>query len=270
MEESVDPSKYDGAGIREILVRSTIDGSMEPSLFRQAPEPGPRPLLVGLHTWSCDRHNQVDAMLPLARRNAWHLLLPEFRGANLVNNPRAPQACASRLAMQDVVDAVEHVAGAVAVNRESIFLLGVSGGGHMAMMMAGCRPKLWRSVAAFCGIADLESWHAENPGYAPHIAACCGGAPSDGTRAEYRARSPIWRAAEMAQSELTIYHGKYDRSVPCTHAVRMYAEICRVAPEARVFLNVFDGGHEMLIDAAERQFLACAGRDVAPRVQATS
>jgi pimeloyl-ACP methyl ester carboxylesterase len=256
----MDPKEYGKAGIREIEVRSTSDGFLERCLFWRAPGSGPRPLLVGLHTWSSDRHNQADAMLPLAKRNAWHLLLPECRGPNLVENPRASQACASRLAMQDVVDAIESVAAANAVDRKSIFLLGVSGGGHMAMMMAGYRPMLWRSVGAFCGIADLESWHRENPSYSKHIAACCGGAPSDRTRAEYRARSPITHVNEIAQSELTIYHGKYDKSVPFTHSMRIYMEICRVDPQARVFLNIFDGGHEMLLDAAERQFLASMSR----------
>ena len=37
----------------EILVKSTLDGSLQPSLFFKAE--GKRPVLVGLHTWSYDR-----------------------------------------------------------------------------------------------------------------------------------------------------------------------------------------------------------------------
>ena len=52
----------------EINVVSSIDNSTEPSLFFEADTTkGARPLLVGLHTWSFDRFNQVSAMLPFAK-----------------------------------------------------------------------------------------------------------------------------------------------------------------------------------------------------------
>ena len=46
----------------EISVRSTVDGTLQPNLFYAAKGKG-RPLIVGLHTWSFDRNNQVKAML---------------------------------------------------------------------------------------------------------------------------------------------------------------------------------------------------------------
>lgn len=63
--------------------------------------------MVGLHTWSYNRFNQLSAMLPLCRERGWALLLPEFRGPNLKNNPRVRQACASEVARRDILDAVE-------------------------------------------------------------------------------------------------------------------------------------------------------------------
>ena len=36
----------------EILIKSTLDDSMQPSLFYKAETDEKRPLLVGLHTWS--------------------------------------------------------------------------------------------------------------------------------------------------------------------------------------------------------------------------
>jgi len=242
--------------VEEIRVRSTIDGSLEPSLLRRASGSSPRPLLVGLHTWSFDRHNPVEAMLPLAERHNWHLLLPEFRGPNLADNPRVRQACASRLAMQDVVDAVGHVAATLGtVDRDSILLAGASGGGHMAMMLAGYQPGLWRQVAAFVGITDLAAWHDENPSYTQHVEACCGDPPKGATLEEYRHRSPLTHAAEIAKARLVICHDKYDNSVPFTHAVWMFEAVNRVAPASRVFLDIFDGGHEMPPDRLERCLL---------------
>ena len=251
----MDQNAYESAGICEILIPSTLDQSPEPSLFWKGPNDSPTPLLVSLHTWSADRHNTVDAALTMARRNHWHLLMPEFRGPNLVTNPRATQACASKLAMQDVIDAVEFVVQKNNVDRDRIFLMGSSGGGHMAMMLAAYRPKFWRSIAAFVGITDLWAWHSDNPNYSKHIAACCGGAPSETARAQYEARSPIHHAQQIAQvRELVIYHGKYDPSVPFTHAVKMFDAINQIDKKSRVFLNVFDGGHDTLAQSAEAQF----------------
>ena len=92
---------------REILVKSTLDDSLQPSLFYPASRKG-RPLLVGLHTWSYDRFNQIDHMLPWAEKLDFNLLLPEFRGSNLDTNPNCLQACGSQYARQDVKDAIDH------------------------------------------------------------------------------------------------------------------------------------------------------------------
>ena len=130
----------------------------------------------------------------------------------------------------------------------------------MALMMAGYRPTLWRSVAAFVGITDVEAWHGENPNYARHIAACCGGVPSDATRAEYRERSPVTHAAAIAKSETVIYHGKYDNSVPVEQSLRLYPLIQAADRSGRVYLRIFDGGHDTLLDETVAQFNAALAR----------
>ncbi len=251
----MDTKDYQKLGIEEISVTSSIDGSQQPCLFWRYKGKKPAGLLVGLHTWSADRHNQVDSFYPLARRNRWHLLLPEFRGPNLKTNPHATFACASQLAMQDVIDAVEMVCSITNVDRSCIFLLGGSGGGHMALMLTGYKPEIWCSVASFCGITDLRAWYRENPNYASHIEACCSGKP-DEKPDEYAKRSPVSYASEIAKCrELYIYHGKFDRSVPFTHSLNLFNKICSINPLAHVFLEIFDGGHDMMIEKAESQFL---------------
>ena len=62
---------------QEIWIKSTLDGSLQPSLFYHASKPN-QPLLVGLHTWSFDRFNQIKNMLPFAEENDFNLLLPDF------------------------------------------------------------------------------------------------------------------------------------------------------------------------------------------------
>ena len=53
---------------QEIYIKSTIDDTMQPSLFYKADGEEKRPLLVGLHTWSADRFNQIKVMLPYAEK----------------------------------------------------------------------------------------------------------------------------------------------------------------------------------------------------------
>ncbi len=71
---------------------------MQPSLFYKSETCEKRPLLVGLHTWSFNRFNQIDNMLPYAEKYDFNLLLPEFRGSNLNTNPNSTQACGSEFA----------------------------------------------------------------------------------------------------------------------------------------------------------------------------
>ena len=235
--------------MREILVPSTIDGSLEPSLFYKADGEN-RPLLVGLHTWSFDRFNQRDSLLPIAERLGFNLLLPEFRGPNLISNPRASEACASELALRDIKDAIDFAIENEGADKENVFLLGLSGGGHMALMMAGYVPEYFRAVGAFVPICDLEAWCVENENYAPHVNACC-----NGSLGEMKKRSPISYIDGLAKANLKIFHGKFDPVVPVSQSERLYAKIREKYPDARVFFDVFDGGHEIDLNSAEYWFM---------------
>ena len=230
---------------QEIFVESSLDHTMQPSLFLPAKGEGKRPLLVGLHTWSADRFNQVEKMPPLARKRDFHLLLPEFRGPNLVDNPKGTEACGSVLAKQDIVDAIQYVIANREVDPEQIFLLGASGGGHMALMMAGYAPELFQAIGAFVPICNLEDWAEENASYRPHILSCCSNDPE-----EMKARSPISYLDKIAEANLKIFHGKYDPLVPVSQSLKLYAKLFEKHPRCRVFLDIFDGGHEIDYEAA--------------------
>ena len=229
----------------EIRVRSTADGSLQPSLFFKSPSREKRPLLLGLHTWSFDRFNQVERMQPWAEKLNFNLLLPEFRGKNLDTNPICTQACGSMLARQDIVDALDYVIRNENVDGDNVFLLGLSGGGHMTLMMCGLCPERFRAAAAYVPITDLEKWTGQNTGYARHVLACCGGS----TR-EMWERSPMSCVDTIAKANLKIFHGKYDPVVPVSHSLDLYAALMEKYPQARVFLDIFDGGHEIDMDQA--------------------
>jgi len=231
----------------EINVKSSIDGTLQPNLFYAAKEKN-RPLIVGLHTWSYDRNNQVEKMLPIAVAKDWNLLLPDFRGANLRSNPQCRDACGSEKAKQDILDAVEFVSQNYSIDEKNIFVVGASGGGTMALLMAAFAPKLWRGVCSFVPITDIRKWYDENPSYRDHIAACCeGGAGFD---AECAARSPITHADRIAEATVKIFTGKWDAAVPAHHGLDLFTKIFNEHPDAKVYFEMFNGGHEMPLKSA--------------------
>jgi len=243
--------------VLELSVISSLDGSAEKVLF-YFPESGKNvPLLVGLHTWSYDRFNQLEQMLPYCREKGWALLLPEFRGPNLSSNPRARQACASSLAKQDILDAVQKVLSDYPIDPGKVFLLGGSGGGHMALLTAAGTPQLWKGVSAWVPITDLAAWHRDNTGYASHVAACCGGYPGSSADVdrEYLERSPLSFVKELASVNLSLHHGRYDPVVSYRHSWKLARELEQTGAES-FFFEIFSGSHEIRYDTAFRWFEA--------------
>lgn len=236
----------------EILVRSTLDDTLQPSLFYQSATKEKRPLLVGLHTWSFDRFNQIENMLPFAQEQDFHLLLPEFRGKNTAKNPNCTKACGSAFAKQDIKDAIDFVLREYDnVDEKNIFLLGASGGGHMALLMAGYCPEYFKVIGSFVPITDLKKWAEQSEHYGKQVKACCGESEE-----EMWKRSPAAYLDTIAKANLKIFHGKYDTTVPVTHSLELYRQLIEKYPTCRVFLDIFDGGHEMPMNAATAWILS--------------
>ncbi len=231
--------------LREIRVKSALDGTMQPSLYYSSLSKEKRPLLVALHTWSFDRFNLVDLMLPVAEKYDFHLLLPEFRGNNRLTNPQCTKACGSPYAKGDIKDAMDYVLQNEMVDRDNVFLLGLSGGGHMALLMAGFCPEYFKTVAAYVPITDLAKWSEENANYRKHILACCGD-----DREEMLRRSPITYLDTIAKANLKIFHGKHDPVVPVSQSIDFYNALIAKHPEASCYLDIFDGGHEIDMETA--------------------
>ena len=240
----------------EIEVTSTLDYSVEKNLFyypRDIEAETATPLVVCLHTWSFDRFNQMP-IIEYCKARKWALLLPEFRGSNLVENPRAKEACASRLACQDIVDATNHITENYNIDKNAIFLLGGSGGGHMSLMTGAQFPEIWRGVSSWCPITDVALWHryyGSGNGYAPHMEACCGGIPGEDpeTDYEYAQRSPMSYLTKLAKVTLSVHHGRFDKSVPCIHTINLAVALNALQP-ANFFFEIFDGGHEFKPEVA--------------------
>lgn len=223
-------------GVTEIRVRSTVDGSEQPALTWSPKGNEARPLLVGLHTWGGD-YRQTSNGAIFARwcmEQGWHFVFPNFRGPN-----RTPAALGSDLAVQDIADAVAHLRQTRPVDADRLYLIGASGGGHMAMLMASRHPKLWAGVSAWVGISDVAAWHAEHlkggqpDHYAKDIEAALGGPPdTPGRLADARKRSPLTWLHGARGVNLDLHHGLHDGrtgSVPFRHSLLAFNAVAAEA-----------------------------------------
>lgn len=49
----------------------------------------------------------------------------------------------------------------------------------------------------------------------------------------------------IAKSNLMIFHGKFDPVVPVSQSLELYEHIMSKYPDAHVFFDIFDDGHEI-------------------------
>ena len=210
-------------------------GRTQPALVRFSPAAEARPLIVVLHTWSAGAANGGRYAIP-AEKYDFHMISPDFCGSNAVGNPLS---MGSDTAVADIVAAVEWMKTKAKVDPERIYLLGGSGGGHMALLMAGRHPELWSAVSAWCPISDLTEWcrHTRSRRYAKQIIANLKGDPRTDPEAAKEAakRSPITCLAAAKTVPLDIATGIHDGhrgSVPISQALNAFNAVA--APEDRI------------------------------------
>ncbi len=218
------------AGVSEVSYPSSADQSKQPALFYSPDAEEPCPLLVGLNTWSSDYRNGYD--IPYAKwcvEQGWAFIHPDFRGPN-----RRPKACGSEFMVKDISSAVEWVAKQRSIDRNRVYLVGTSGGGHAALLLAGRLPELWAGVSAWVGISDLSAWHGEckkaKRKYWHDIEASCGGPPgkSPAVDREYSRRSPLTWLGDYRGPALDINAGIHDGhtgSVPISQSLLAFNRI---------------------------------------------
>ena len=144
----------------KVFVTSSLDGTNQPSYVifpDEVPNHEKVPLLVSLHSWSSDVEQRNLPLEEEANRLGWIYLFPHFRGPNIQRD-----ACGSEKAQQDILDAVDWASKEYPVDRNRIYLTGVSGGGHMTMLMVGRYPDRWAAASAWVGISDLAMWYQKH------------------------------------------------------------------------------------------------------------
>ena len=229
---SPEPPQPDG---RSEVAIPREDGTTQPAYVitpqNYDPQRGPYPLLVSLHTWSNDYEQRHPELESLAQQRGWIYLFPDFRGRN-----DKPEACGSELAQKDILDAVAWARRTYPLDERRIYLTGVSGGGHMALLMAGLYPDVWTAVSAWVPISDLAAWHQTHAEaeYGEMMRTSMGGAPgsSPAVDEEYRKRSPLtWlEAARDLPVEIAAgVRDGHEGSVPVRHTLDAFNVIARAA-----------------------------------------
>lgn len=213
--------------VREITYLSEADNTQQPAMFYAPAGDEPKPLLVALHSWSADYRQ--TASVPYVNwcvRHGWVFIHPNFRGPN-----NKPEAMGSELMVKDVLSAVAYAKKTAKIDQSRVYLVGVSGGGYGAMLMAGRSPETWTAVSAWAGISDLKAWYFESvkrkQKYAQDIVRSCGGIPEPGSSAEQECekRSAITYLARAKGLPLDINAGIHDGhtgSVPISHSLRAF------------------------------------------------
>ena len=218
--------------VREIQYHCSADDSFQQALvYGNTETKKARPLLVGLHTWSFD-YKQAEGETVYAKwcmQNGWHFIHPDFRGAN--NNPKA---MGSDYVVSDIIDSVKYMKEHYPVDTERIYCVGVSGGGHAALLMAGRAPDVWAGVSAWCGISDIKEWYKQTaalyPHYAQSITKACGGNPLNDENAilECMKRSPVSYLSNAELVNLDINAGVKDGHegpVPFTQSLSAFNSV---------------------------------------------
>lgn len=232
-DEGLDRWREELPRIQEVRIPSSEDGHEQPALWQPPEGDEPRPLLVVLHTWSTEYLQHIG--IPFghwADAMNWAMIHPNFRGAN--DNP---DATGSELAVQDVLDAVDYATANAGIAEDKVYVIGFSGGGYKALLMAGRHPDRFAAAAAWVPIHDLTEWyrhHTEidpSASYIEHIEQSCEGSPTADDQARERCdqRSPSSHldGAQAAGIPIYIGHGLSDEVVPPSHAGRAFNQLAR-------------------------------------------
>ena len=212
-------------GAKEIRYFSSADKSEQPAMFYAPESKDAVPLVVALHTWSGNyKQGYHKAIEQWCIEEGWAYIHPDFRGPN-----KRPEATGSKLVVADIVSAVEYAKKTTKIDNSSIYLVGTSGGGYTALVMAGQHPEIWAGVSAWVPISDLNAWHAQGQ-YVGDLVKSCGGAPGDSPAvdAEYAKRSPLTYLKNAKGLTLHINAGIHDGhngSVPISHSLLAFNEV---------------------------------------------
>ncbi len=214
-------------------IQSEVDGKWQPLYYWKAEKPD-QPLVVVLHTWSGDYTQTNNSLAEKTKVKGWNYIHPDFRGAN-----NHPEACGSELVIADIDQAIDWALENLPVDRDSIFVIGASGGGYATLVTYMKSRHHIRGFHAYVPISDLVAWYEESlvrdPRYAQNILDCTASEDSILNVDEAKRRSPFfWETPWEKRKDATLHlyagvHDGYTGSVPITHSINFYNKVLRDA-----------------------------------------
>ncbi|KMQ49834.1 hypothetical protein CHISP_3245 [Chitinispirillum alkaliphilum] len=256
--------------VETVWIPSSADGSDQPALFYNSGSDAKKPLLVALHSWSADYKQHYSIPYGIwAVKNDWVFIHPDYRGPYT-----NPQATASELAVQDILDAVEYAKSNARIDRSRVYLTGFSGGGMTTLIMVGRYPSLWTAAAAWVPVYDLVQWYETIQGaahdYAAHIENSCGGSPLESSEAyqECKNRSASTYLSNAVGKDVQVYiaTGVGDLFVPPGHGVQAFNDLAgepeRISPEDISYIDTNYRLPEHLLGEYSDELFKMAGYDL--------
>lgn len=217
--------------VRSIAIKSSADGRPQPALFYASGSERAKPLLLVLHSWSADYLQHFSIPYGVwAVANDWVFIHPNYRGAYT-----NPEATASELAIQDILDALAYARQHARVDPARMYITGFSGGAMTTLIMVGRYPELWAGAVAWVPVYDLVQWYHVTKGarhdYSHFIVSSCGGAPEEGSTAyrecKRRSVSSYLREARGKDVRVYIATGVKDNFVPPGHSMQAFNDLSR-------------------------------------------
>ncbi len=223
---------------------STHDGTEQKGLL-QIPDRYDTQEKTPLLVWAQGMYRKSDFGIENigveANRKGWLLLTADLHGERTggETNLGAPSA------VQDMIDALDHVVRNHPVDTSRIYLAGISMGGLTGGLILTRAPDRFAAGALLLGITDLKDWFEQTRGmdgdYHADIIRECGGTPEE-KPGEYARRSLLVHAKTLARIPMMICHGRKDTVVPVSHSDKLIREISNHRP-ADLYVYWAGGGH---------------------------
>jgi dipeptidyl aminopeptidase/acylaminoacyl peptidase len=250
-----------------LTFHSSHDGTEQKGLLQVPDLYNPQkktPLLVWVQGMYRKSDFGIENIGVEANRKGWLLLTADMHG----ERTRGETNLGAPSALQDLIDALDHVVQNYPVDTSRVYLAGISMGGLTGGLTLAKAPERFAAGALLLGITDLADWYRETlkiPGtYNKDIVRECGGTPEEKPD-EYARRSVPEHAKTLAGIPMLICHGRLDMVVPVSHSDKLVREISKHRP-ADLYVYWTEGGHsqEAINEMKILDFLGSFSKKVNP------